>query len=126
MKVSPWFVIGAIYGVCSLVIGSFGSHAFKAVLIANETESAYHIAKDYLGYHGLVLMLLAMAMERWPQVAMNRPAVLLSSGAFIFSLSLLTFSLSGVRWLAHVAPIGGTVMIIGWVWLVVLSFRHAR
>lgn len=126
MRISLWFVLGAIYGVSSVIIGSFGSHAFKALLIANETESAYHIAKDYLGFHGLALMVLAMAIERWPQVSMNRPAVLLSAGAFIFSLSLLTFSLTGLRWVVHMAPVGGAVMIIGWLWLIVLSFRHAR
>ena len=43
-------------------------------------------------------------------------AALLLAGAAIFALSLYIMALGGPRWLGAVTPIGGTLMIAGWLW----------
>ncbi|MFC3712633.1 DUF423 domain-containing protein [Sphingoaurantiacus capsulatus] len=39
-------------------------------------------------------------------------------GALIFSASLYVIALAGVRALGMLAPVGGTLMMIGWAWLI--------
>lgn len=126
IKLSYWFGLGAIFAVISVISGSFASHALKPLLTANETTEIFAIAKDYLGYHGLVLMVIAMAIERWPELRMHRPTRLIATGAMVFSAALYLLALTGWRPYAHFAPLGGGLMIIGWLWLTWISFRAAR
>ncbi len=41
------------------------------------------------------------------------------AGIVIFSGTLYLLSLTGVKWLGAITPIGGTALIAGWVWLLV-------
>ena len=60
----------------------------------------------YLLPHAIATALLAQAQPK--------SAVWLLVGALIFALSLYAMALGGPRWLGAVTPIGGAVMIIGW------------
>ena len=49
-------------------------------------------------------------------------------GTLIFSGCLYALVLSGRKWLGAIVPIGGTLMIVGWVCLAVAAYRlpHSR
>jgi uncharacterized membrane protein YgdD (TMEM256/DUF423 family) len=44
-------------------------------------------------------------------------------GIVIFSGSLYLLSATGTRWLGAITPIGGLAFLLGWVLLLVASFR---
>ena len=50
-------------------------------------------------------------------------AWLLQIGALIFAGSLYAMTLGAPRWLGAITPIGGMLMIAGWLWLAVSTFR---
>jgi uncharacterized membrane protein YgdD (TMEM256/DUF423 family) len=47
----------------------------------------------------------------------------MTAGALIFSASLYAIALTGERWLGMVAPVGGTLMMLGWALLLVQLLR---
>jgi uncharacterized membrane protein YgdD (TMEM256/DUF423 family) len=67
-------------------------------------------------YHALALLVVALLLSRIE----SPPPLLLASGWLfiigitIFSGSLYALSLSGVKYLGAIAPIGGAALIAGW------------
>ncbi|MET0364774.1 MAG: DUF423 domain-containing protein, partial [Sphingobium sp.] len=47
---------------------------------------------------------------------MRGPSWLLLTGAAIFACTLYVMAMGGPKWLGAITPIGGTLMIAGWVW----------
>lgn len=120
------FLIGVIYAGLSVVLGSMGAHALKATLALHNSVGVFEIGHDYLAYHGLALMLIALAEQRWQQLRAERAGSLIAIGAAVFSSALLLFSVTGVKWLTHFAPVGGGLMILGWLWLAWRAFHSVR
>ena len=120
---SRLFLIGVIYAGLSVLLGSMGAHALKATLALHNTQAVFEIGHDYLAYHGLALMLIALAEQRWQQLHAERAGSLIAIGAAVFSSALLLFSVTGIKWVTHFAPLGGGLMILGWLWLAWRAWR---
>ena len=120
---SRLFLIGVIYAGLSVLLGSMGAHALKTTLALHNTLAVFEIGHDYLAYHGLALMLIALAEQRWQQLHAERAGSLIAIGAAVFSSALLLFSVTGIKWVTHFAPLGGGLMILGWLWLAWRSWR---
>lgn len=52
------------------------------------------------------------------------PAILLLLGAAIFAFTLYAMAAGAPRWLGAVTPIGGTLLILGWLWAAWILFRR--
>ena len=103
-------------GLCFLgvALGAFGAHAFKKTLQFNDTTDIWKTAVLYHFVHALALLVLAT----WP--AANRAtAVLFVAGIVIFSGSLYALSLTNIRWLGAITPLGGLCFLAGWLALLI-------
>ena len=75
-------------------------------------------------YHALALILVALLLTRLETV----PMTMISAGyafiigVFIFSGSLYALSLTGIKWLGAIAPIGGAAFLIGWLSLAIAAW----
>ncbi|MBD2845950.1 DUF423 domain-containing protein [Paenibacillus sp. IB182496] len=111
-------LLGSINMALAVILGAFGAHALKKRLTPEQlaiyqTGVQYHIA------HALGLLLLG-AIAGGPvtvQGAMTSGWLLLA-GIVLFSGSLYALSLSGVRKLGAITPLGGLAFIAGWLALV--------
>jgi uncharacterized membrane protein YgdD (TMEM256/DUF423 family) len=45
-----------------------------------------------------------------------------SIGSFIFAMDLNLLALGAPKWVAALAPAGGTAMLFGWAWLALIAF----
>ena len=75
-------------------------------------------------YHALGLILIGILGFHYNSDIIQIPAVLISIGLLIFSGSLYILVLSGLRWLGAITPIGGLLLIAGWLMLA-LKIRSA-
>lgn len=102
---------GALLTGTGVALGAFGAHALKASLTPAMLE-VFETGVRYQTYHGLGLLALAA----WPryQGRGSRAPLLLLAGTLVFSLSLYLLSLTGLRWLGAVTPLGGLLMLLGW------------
>jgi uncharacterized membrane protein YgdD (TMEM256/DUF423 family) len=56
----------------------------------------------------------ALVLIRWP--AMTRPAQILIAGSVIFAATLYAMAAGAPRWFGAITPIGGALMMAGWLW----------
>jgi uncharacterized membrane protein YgdD (TMEM256/DUF423 family) len=118
-----FLVIGAVLGALAVAIGAFGAHGLKALvtadLLANfETGARYHM------YHALAIVAVALVIARHPAAPLAPVAGwLFLAGIVIFSGSLYLMALTGMRWLGAITPIGGVLLIGGWVCLALGAAR---
>lgn len=109
--------LAALVGFASVAAGAFGAHG------------ATGAAKDWLrtaGEYGLIHALAVFAatgLAREGSRAAGVAGWLFLAGATIFSGSLDVMALSGQLWLGAVTPIGGLLLLAGWVSLAVAAFR---
>ena len=107
--------VAAILGGLSVAAGAFGSHALREKISERSLE-IFDIGARYQMYHALALLVVALLLSRIE----SPPLILLASGWLfiigitIFSGSLYALSLSGVKSLGAIAPIGGAALIAGW------------
>lgn len=114
-----WLSIAAISGTLAVVAGAFGAHALKARLEPAQLE-AWATASQYQLLHSVVLLALALfAMQSGRQIQLS--AGLFSAGMLLFSGSIYLLVLTEMRWLGPVTPIGGTLLILGWLSLLRLG-----
>ena len=111
-----FFALGAILAGLSVMAGAFGSHALKS-RIEPDLLAIFETAARYQIYHALGLILIALIRE--PSTLIGVAGWLFFAGILIFSGSLYILSLSGIRWLGAITPIGGLAFIIGWLCLAI-------
>jgi len=111
-----FFIFGALSAFLAVAAGAFGAHGLKARLSA-EMLNTFEIAVRYHFYHALALFVAAWACTRWPSSATTAAGWLFVTGILIFSGSLYTLALTGLRWLGAITPIGGLAFLAGWLCL---------
>lgn len=111
--------IAAISGILAVALGAFGAHGLKDILAANDTAAIWDKAVFYHFIHTVVILILA----RSAQSVAKGPILAFLIGICIFSGSLYLLSVTGVRWLGAITPIGGIAFIVGWVLLAVKPGR---
>jgi uncharacterized membrane protein YgdD (TMEM256/DUF423 family) len=114
--------LGALSAFIGVGAGAFGAHALKARLPADLT-AVFEVAVRYQMYHALALLACAWALTRWPGTLVVTAAWLFVAGTVVFSGSLYALSLTGVRGLGAITPIGGLAFLVGWLCLAVAALR---
>lgn len=117
---------GSLLGGLAVAAGAFGAHGLKVFLDAHGQAGNWETASRYALCHALALLAVGT-------LAAIRPAPLLNAAGFCFLLGTLVFSgclfalaVSGVRVLGAVVPIGGVLLIAGWVLLAAAAWRQRR
>jgi uncharacterized membrane protein YgdD (TMEM256/DUF423 family) len=112
-----FFLVGSISALIAVVLGAFGAHGLKGRL-TTEMLNAFEVGVRYQMYHALALLAVAWALSRWPRAEVTVAGWLFVAGTIIFSGSLYLLSLTGVRWIGAITPIGGVAFLLGWLSLV--------
>jgi uncharacterized membrane protein YgdD (TMEM256/DUF423 family) len=105
--------LGALSAFFSVSAGAFGAHALKQTLTP-DMLAVYHTAVDYQFFHSFGLIAIGILQRISPQRCLGIAAWFMLAGIIIFSGSLYLLSLSGIRWLGMVTPIGGVGFLIAW------------
>ncbi|KAG1761929.1 hypothetical protein EDD22DRAFT_823956 [Suillus occidentalis] len=107
---------GAILVTAGMIAGAFGSHALKRRPgITPEGLSAWGTASHYAIFNGLALFVLSMH-PRFSTHKFAGPAI--AGGGFVFSGSIIALVLWKLKFLGPITPLGGIVMIAGYITLV--------
>ncbi len=112
---------GALLAAAGVACGAFGAHALRAALDPVRL-GWWQTAVEYQMWHAVGLIGIAAL----PLSGSARPAAALAVGTLIFSGTLYVMALTGWRWLGMVTPLGGALMIAGWLWLAWQVQRSAR
>jgi uncharacterized membrane protein YgdD (TMEM256/DUF423 family) len=107
--------VAAIFGGISVAAGAFGAHALREKISERSLE-IFDTGARYQMYHALALLLVAILMSRTasPPITLLVSGWLFIIGVAIFSGSLYAISLTGIKSLGAIAPLGGISLMIGW------------
>jgi uncharacterized membrane protein YgdD (TMEM256/DUF423 family) len=109
-----FITLAALSGMCAVALGAFGAHALKN-RFDDYALGVFQTAVQYHFYHSLTLLAVGVIALNQPDNALLRSSGwLFLVGILVFSGSLYLLSLSGMRWLGAVTPIGGLAFIAGW------------
>lgn len=108
-----FWVLGSLFGLLAVAAGAFGAHALRDRLSA-EMLAVFETGARYQMYHALALLVVGWAAGEWPGSAASLAGWLFAMGIVIFSGSLYLLSLTGVRWLGAITPLGGVALLAGW------------
>lgn len=119
-------VAGAVLGGVAVAAGAFGAHGLKETLAASGQSDNWETACRYAIYHALALLATGLLARQTPPPPMALIRVASASfftGTLIFSGCLATLALSGIKVLGAIVPIGGVLMLVGWVTLAVAATK---
>jgi len=111
-----FFALGCLSAFLAVALGAFSAHALKARL-PTDLLAVFETGVRYQMAHALALLAVAWACTRWPGSAATASGWLFVAGSVLFSGSLYALSLSGVRWLGAITPLGGVAWLAGWLCL---------
>jgi uncharacterized membrane protein YgdD (TMEM256/DUF423 family) len=115
-------LVAGATGFLGIALGAFGAHALRSVLEANQMRDIWNTAVLYHLVHAPALLWAATA-EHFPVSYFKGAVLCWGSGILLFSGSLYALALSKIAWIGAITPIGGLLLMAGWLLLGVASFR---
>jgi len=120
-----FIALGALLAFLSVGLGAFGAHAVKQS-IPTDMLKIYQTAVEYQFFHALGIILTGLIYQFQPNRLIKSAGWLMFAGIIIFSGSLYILSLSGIRWLGAITPLGGTAFLLAWLILVYALIRPVK
>lgn len=143
MNGKTWIFLAAIFGFLAVLLGAFGAHGLKDTHFL-EKKYADLESKDIAGHvvpasykylmdfetgvkyhmiHALALLATGMLILRQPSRGLSIAAWCFVGGIVLFSGALYLLVIGGPNWAGipwgAIAPIGGTLQLIGWLALAI-------
>jgi len=116
------FVAGSCGMALAVAGGAFGAHALRGSLPAPSLD-LWATACRYLAIASTGVLVSSLAAAIRPSRAWLRSALALAAGGTVFASTVAALALGGPRWLGAVTPIGGALMIAGFVAMGVAGAR---
>ncbi len=117
---------GGILGTLAVIFGAFGAHTLKRK-ISQDQLSSFETGIKYQMYHAIVLILIGIIFpfHELSQIIMVWCFIV---GIILFSFSIYLLILSSLQgrklvFLGPITPLGGLLLIIGWI---LLTYNLAR
>ena len=104
---------GAVSGASAVLLGAFGAHGLAKHFEANPRHAATWATAAQYHLVSSAVTLVAASQRKVPAAA------LLAAGTVVFSGSLYALVLTNVKALGAVTPVGGLLMVGGWLALLV-------
>ena len=124
-RAARWAVLGAISALTAVTVGAFGAHALRG-RIPPEHLVALETGVRYQMFHALARFAVAWASDRKPNALTTIAGYCFSIGTFLFSGSLYAIAITGIRGFGAATPVGGIILIAGWIFFAAGLWRARR
>ena len=117
------FRTGIVFGALAVILGSFGAHGLENLVDANAIQT-FETGVRYQMYHAFLLLILAntnYVSEKGKRIIFY----LITLGIILFSFSIFLLATNDLtsfdfKKIGLLTPLGGALLILGWI---VLGFR---
>ncbi len=118
-----FFAAGSASAFLAVALGAFGAHGLRNILAA-DALAIFETGVRYQMYHALALLAVGLLTAvRGSSGTLTASGWLFVIGTIIFSGSLYLLSVTGIRWLGAITPLGGVCFLVAWALLVVSALR---
>ena len=116
-KIKIFLAIASFMMALAICLGAFGAHALKSILDENMLK-VYNTGIQYQFYNTLGLFIATFIYALKPDSKkVFISLILIIIGMCIFSFSLYCLAILSMPILGAITPIGGSLLIIGWLTL---------
>lgn len=113
-----FMILAGVNGLLAVALGAFGAHGLKTRMtsLADGAQRLewWHTAAHYQLTHALALGLCAWLASRGTGAASTVAGWGFTVGVLVFCGSLYVMTLTGVRALGAITPLGGLSLLVGW------------
>jgi uncharacterized membrane protein YgdD (TMEM256/DUF423 family) len=109
-------------GFLAVLMGAFGAHALNNIL-STDKKLIYETANKYHFYHTLASFLSIILFQKWEDKRILYSIRLFLIGNIFFSGSLYTLSITGIKFLGAITPIGGILYLLAWFYLIHFAWK---
>jgi uncharacterized membrane protein YgdD (TMEM256/DUF423 family) len=109
-------ILGSLNAALAVILGAFGAHLLKSQLSEN-LMATFQTANQYHFFHALGLFAVAFIASHTNSKLVKWSGFLMFIGIILFSGSLYILSITGIKWLGAITPIGGIAFIGAWILL---------
>lgn len=119
-----FFIIGSIFGFLSVALGAFGAHGLEGK-VTDKLLEVWKTGVQYQMFGTLLLFIITFLMMKFQQVVLLQWAGWLCIvGMILFSGSLYVMTITGIKWLGAITPLGGVAFLISWVLISIVAMRY--
>lgn len=115
-------VAGSVFAALAVILGAFGAHALKQVLLPEQLQ-VFETGVKYQFYHSFALLATGVIYASFPFRQVKLASTFFIIGILLFSGSLYALTLLkmngqvGLGGVGIITPIGGLFFIAGWLLL---------
>ena len=118
----------AVFGFLAVALGAFGAHGLKGFLAA-ATDAELRLewwskAVRYQMWHALVLGFIGILGQSHTHKWLQYAGISTIIGIIIFSGTLYLMTLTNIRVLGAITPLGGLSLLAGWLFLGLWAFNQ--
>ncbi|MBV6478299.1 MAG: hypothetical protein HGGPFJEG_01049 [Ignavibacteria bacterium] len=111
-------VTSGISGLIGVAAGAFGSHILKGHLSAEMLE-IFKTGVLYQLIHSVVIFAISVSgIQR-----LTKASLFFAAGIVLFSFSLYAYSLTSIKFITMITPLGGISFLAGWLMLIINGIK---
>ncbi|WP_096437736.1 DUF423 domain-containing protein [Alteribacter populi] len=121
-----FLLLGSVNAFLFVALGAFGAHALKDKLEQGGYLKTFETAVQYHMIHALALIVVAILTKYLSSTGLVHGAGwAFFIGIILFSGSLYVMSVTGIKVLGAITPLGGIAFLVGWALLFVAAMNHS-
>lgn len=116
-------ITAGVLGGLAVALGAFGAHALRDFLERTQRLDTYTTAVQYQFYHTFALLAVALLHDKFKSKLLKYSAICFIAGILLFSGSLYLLVFTQQTFWGAATPIGGVLLIGGWMFLVASALK---
>ncbi len=117
--------IGSLFALIGVFARSLSSHAIQPFLLERGKLDNFNLATDYLIFHGLALIAVAVLYHLFPGARYERAGFLFIAGSILFQGTVLAKSCISISPFGFLTPVGGFLLMLGWGMMIAIPLFFA-
>ncbi|MFJ8070542.1 DUF423 domain-containing protein [Peribacillus sp. NPDC096447] len=118
-----FIILGALNGFIAVALGAFGAHGLEGKIPDKYLET-WQTAVQYQMFHAVGLLVLGLLAGKISSPMINWSGWLMLIGIILFSGSLFVLSVTQIKVLGAITPLGGVSFLVAWVLMIVAAYKY--
>ncbi|WP_409303302.1 DUF423 domain-containing protein [Peribacillus sp. SCS-155] len=118
-----FLILGAINAFICVALGAFGAHGLEGKIPDKYLET-WKTAVQYEMFHATGLLVIALLLGKMSSPLLNWSGWLMFIGIILFSGSLYVLSVTQIKVLGAITPLGGLSFLAAWILLIVAVYKN--
>lgn len=121
--VKLFIILGALNAFIAVALGAFGAHGLEGK-IPDKYLEIWKTAVQYQMFHAVGLLVLGLLAGKISSPLINWSGWLMLIGIILFSGSLFVLSVTQIKVLGAITPLGGVSFLVAWVLMAIAAYKY--